>query len=69
MALMVVLLTPGWPLNMPALAEEEAAAQEWEEDVSLHVLEGIVNPAVWVPGKQAFWEQSNVVCCDIVQMS
>ncbi len=39
---------------MPALAEEEAAAQEWgeeeEEDVSLHALEGIVNPAVWVPG-------------------
>lgn len=39
---------------MPALAVEEAVAQEWEEDVSLHVLEGIVNPAVWVPGKQAF---------------
>ncbi len=42
-------------MNMPALAEEEVAAQEWgeeeeEEDVSLHVLEGIVNPAVWVPG-------------------
>lgn len=38
---------------MPALAEEEAVAaavaQEWE-DVSLHVLEGIGNPAVWVPG-------------------
>ncbi len=50
---MFSLLTPGWPLNMPALAEEEAAAQEWgeeEEDVSLHALEGIVNPAVWVPG-------------------
>ncbi|KTF82506.1 hypothetical protein cypCar_00036925 [Cyprinus carpio] len=34
---------------MPVLAEEEVEAQEWEA-VSLHALEGIVNPAVWVPG-------------------
>lgn len=37
---------------MLALAEEEVAAQEWE-DVSLHALEGTVSPAVGVPGKLA----------------
>lgn len=62
MALMVFLLTPGWLLNMPALAEAEVAVQEWEEDVSLHALEGIANPKVGVPGTQELWEQSYAVC-------